>query len=896
MSNKNKNQSVDFGNNGNNAKKKEASVTINLKAVDALMKTDIRTAATVSKLTGLGQEGSRVNGITTASVTGSANANLGQFGANHATCDFLKLFPELKTALLTLVSLTLSPRNSTNSEVTYIQKKKVLPSTVSLTLMRQVTDHLEDVWDVRNSMYDILVDCAMGPGAVCKVIVPENTLDHIINGKCEYSQENMSPLIDGSNTIIPLNLLGGLEARKEHGVFEALETPMHQTKPSELEEIMCMEVVDNYNMLKLPQVKEKVRKNARKKIIDSRHIYGLNPRKQEEEITYIRSYSENEREAIGAPMVLDIDPASLILVTSPIDVSKRLGAFVMVSEDGLPVTVAKREQDDKAEKKLMEQINKGLVGHEITQVDASKWTNGNKDEQSSNANTNIGLYMETGLKILTAKLTNGLYGSGVNIAEDEQFFQILFTRALADKKTRLVFVPNELLAYFYLDLSDLGMGKNLLEDYNDLNSLRAALLYAEVDSAITANIQHTEVMLDIDEDDPDPRGTKDIAMVEIARARQKRYPKNMSKHGDLVKWLQDVSLSVKTSEVPGLPTTNLTYETIDSTRTTAEFSEVNERLRDQVVTGILGDPSLLDSEGNVMFASVEEDKRMLTAKKIRVLQVKVQQQWSDYIRTLTYNDGNQRKDLKITIKKELKSIRKVMNYKKGKFGNEEQELEHIFSIFVENLAVELPNPVLSDFTGMMDELETYIQGLDTVMPYWISDEIYDEKFDGEAAELADVVAESWTALFVRDWMAEHGFMTELSRMVATESIDGRIDLGKEVAEHKKGLFSNIKSFVEESLRNQKAHKKIRGIDDLIDKVDDADDADDQYSDDVPNEDTKMPEMAEDDIDMDEEADKRSKDETSKDKDVTDEADLKPAPNKALPKDAEGEEVDPTGKF
>ena len=798
---------------------KEPRVSINLKAVDNLMKNDIASAVTISKL-----QGANLNDLNTEfdsdNIYGTMAETADSFSANGATCNFLKIFPELKTALLTLVSLTLSPRQSVTSEVNYVQSKKVLPTNSSTVLMRKAVEYLEDTYGIRDSMYGVLTACALGKGAVCKVVIPENSLDHIINGALAYSKENMSPVFTSKGGVKSLNFLGPVST-EERSTFESMMPQLyHEVPRSKTEEAMCIEVVDNYNFLKVPAVAEKVQADQRANKLRSHHIYGeTNTDIDEEPLVVVRPYVDNLREAVGPPLVLEVDVTSLLLVSSPTDVSRRLGAFVMLNEKGVPVNRITQKKEKKKEESLMDRINAGVLGDGKQQSD---WTDGNKDN-TKNKSSALTLYEETGMRLLMSKLTNGLYGGGVTIEDNTQFFQVLLGRSLASKQTKLVFVPGELLSYFYMDLSPTGVGKNMLEDYNDLNSLRAALLYTEIDSAITSNIQHTEVTLGIDEDDPDPRATKDVAVAEILKAKQRIYPNDLSTHGDLVRWLQRAAISVKYSEIPGLPTTNVAYEYKKSGKEVTDFAEVNNKLRNQIITGILGDPSLMDSEGNVQFASVEEDKRMLTAKKVRIIQVLVQKQWTEHIQRLLLNDGKFRLELMADIKNELPDIRKVTNtiHKKRKaktsrFASEQVEIEHYFDIFVKNLMIELPNPVTTDFSKMMEKLEAYISGLETVLPHYISGDLYSSELDGADLDaMVDTLTANWTAIFVREWLADNGFMTELSRMVTTNNVEGRINLGKEVASHKKGMYSNIRTFVNDSIRDTKAAGKIRKLKDEV---------------------------------------------------------------------------------
>lgn len=806
-------KSIKFGHKP--TKTKHRKVFLNTKAAFQLINRDLDSAVVMTKMGDMTKDKPLTSEeLMDSKIFGKVSSKL---NSKEVACNYLKMFPELKTALVTLVSLTLSPRNTVLTEIIYGQKRKVLPGSISAILTKEVSSYIEANYSFKSSLYDILSECAMGAGSVAYAVIPENSLDDIINGKVTKSVESLAPLFK-NNEIKQLGFLGDVDETVSATSLESLLVSHIPTSSiSQVETIMGLEVIDNYNMMKLPSIIDKDSK--RKREVMGHHLFGRKA-KRDNSLIRMKTYKENERHTIGKPFVMKLDTSSLVLVTSPTDKTKRLGAFVLINKKtGMQVTKKSKSKSKVKKDKLLRQLNSSAIGREFKDLGEDKEDKNNKLSGLSK------LYMRVGVEILKRKMINGLYQTGVSIDDNQALFDIALSRSLANQGTQLVFLPNEILSYFALDFNADGSGKNLLEDYNDINALRAGLLYSEVQNTIINNMLVTEATISVDENDPDPRNTKDIAQAEILKGASKLIPPTGASHGDLVGWMREGSIRIKYDTVPGLPSTTVTTERLQQAGVTGEYAEVNEKLRSQVLTGVLGDPSMMDEDGKVEFASVEEDKQMIAAKRIRGLQVLTEIQATQHIHRLILHDGNLRGILGEIIKSSLPTIKKVVNLKDTGLEGDD-ELEYILELFATNMELRLPSPIAPDLEKLSEQLDNYISSLENYLPFWISERMLDPELDGELAENADRLTEGYMSLFVRNWMASNDFMTELSDIVSLDSIAGQINLGKEMAEHKKGLFLNVKEFIEESVKNEEKYKEIRKKKEEEENAIDDDDGDD----------------------------------------------------------------------
>jgi len=365
----------------------------------------------------------------------------------------------------------------------------------------------------------------------------------------------------------------------------------------------------------------------------------------------------------------------------------------------------------------------------------------------------------------------------------------------------MLFIPEELITYFALKYDGNGLGVNFLEEYNTLNSLRAVLLYSEISSAIDSNLVRTEATITIDPDDPNARETKDIIMNELLESQRLSIPDSISSHGDLTAWLRKASTSIKYEQVPGLPDTKISYADIINQKETSSYKEVNDKLRTQVLMGIFGDPSIMDSENNVDYASIEEDKRILTGKKLRKWQDIISGSMTAHLKKLLTNDMNIRKIIFDIIEPNLKEFKGSLDIPEGL--SKEAEVDYFSDEFINIIELVLPTPIRDNFDNKLERLENYINGLEVTIEHHVSEELISDEVDGDASEHVENLKMSLIAHFVRQWMTNENFMPELSDLLTLEENGINIDIGEELTEHKKGVTATLISYLKNSTQLKK---------------------------------------------------------------------------------------------
>src|SRR5690606_15528925 len=135
-----------------------------------------------------------------------------------------------------------------------------------------------------------------------------------------------------------------------------------------------------------------------------------------------------------------------------------------------------------------------------------------------------------------------LYGREVKLGNQNDIYFLMFTRALRNQKTSILYIPKEMMTYFSFFHDEYGVGKSLLDNLATLCSLRAILLFARVMAQAKNSINVTKVIADLPPNDPDPEKTAALVMDAVFKTRQNYLPLGLNNPADLVQWIQRAGL------------------------------------------------------------------------------------------------------------------------------------------------------------------------------------------------------------------------------------------------------------------------------------------------------------------------------------------------------------------
>jgi hypothetical protein len=442
---------------------------------------------------------------------------------------------------------------------------------------------------------------------------------------------------------------------------------------------------------------------------------------------------------------------------------------------------------------------------------------GNKDHLDFSSR----VYGEMVEQDLLARLRNGAYGNGVELAKREEIYRIMFSRALAKQHTQLLFIPAEFMTYFALRFSKDGIGTSLLDEMKVLNSLRSMLLFANVMAGIKNSIGRTEVKLKFDEDDPNPEKSAENAIHEIIRSRQNFLPLGVNSPAEVVDFITRAGFEFTFEGHPGMPDVSVDFGEKNSNYVRPD-TDLEDSLRKRAImkTGI--PPETVDAAWQPELATSVVTNNILMSKRVMQIQDEFHPQLASHMRIHAMNSEELMSDLTEILRENFSKLRltnddrddakkksspsrqqkagvPIVDEKKGgpSFTEAQKEflIQQVLREFLMNVEVSLPRPNSSTLENQVTALETYVKALDMALDAWLSEKFFTSDTGGDVAGKIEVLKETAKAYYVRQWMSENGMLTELAQLTTTGE-DGQpvVDVFKIQADHIEQLQKTFGDF------------------------------------------------------------------------------------------------------
>lgn len=753
----------------------------------------------------------------------------------------LQILPDMELAAQILVSSIIAPKDMVTTEITYSVVEGLVTPDVSAALIARVKDYFEQDYKIKPLLAKMLRDILFETGSYAIAVLPENTIDDVINGKYTFTAESLSDHIDSNGSIRPLGLLGPVvleqptPMRVAAGLsLESFRTFVPQTKVDgrvTLEAAFStpmdtfLSVTDNPNVLKIPQINQRLREERISKLVGIKSLESAVPKLTDRSLggmiykertfnysplTKLKTQEQLNRKTVGNPLIIHLPSESVIPVYVPGCVEEQVGFFVLLDENGNPI--AKAENADYYQQ-LSSRLNSNgsfpsaMLSRVKSQMQG--FTPDNKEHMDYTAR----VYGDMVEQDLLARLKNGVYGNGVALAKNSEIYRIMFARALAKQHTQLLFIPIELMTYMAFDYTPDGMGTSLLDKMKILNSLRSMVLFADVMASLKNSIGRTEVKIKLDDTDPNPQKTIEATMHEVIRTRQQYFPLGINSPTDLTDWLQKSGFEFTYEGHPGLPDVRVDFGEKNSNYIKPD-NELSEQLRKQAIMACGLSPETVDATFQAEFAVSVVTNNILLSKRVIQTQEQFTPQLSGHLRKCIVNSEKLIGDLRgilddnfdklhLAVSDDGKKILdKLKVDAKDKAIVEQNETEKhglvsaILHEFIMNLEVKLPLPNSVTLDNQIAALETYSKALDASLEAWISEKFFTTDLAGNVANQVSVIKEVLKAHYIRKWMAENGVMIELSEIGLT-NYDGTaaINLFKIQEEHLKSLTVSLTEFM-----------------------------------------------------------------------------------------------------
>ena len=764
--------------------------------------------------------------------------------------NILQMLPDTKQSIEIIIGTVLSPKDMMQPTLTFRNTNKVFGDAAG-SMIKMIENYFTSSYKIQDKLSDMLWDILGKTGSYPIAVLPETSVDHMINSNTRVTMEDVTgSLFSNDGKLQNLGYLGGSGKQDDQVSTEDLSfidfmksvslenyaetSAKRQINDVLLDSCLNIKVLDNFDALKLPLLKNKISRQAshdivqlrRETVQDKRFIghriasseamrvdtrdytQGSETEKQLNKfypdrqfkstpVMRVRSRMNLEKETVGHPLCLKIPTEATVPVYNPMDPRDHIGYFIMIDQTGNAVRLTDLDNMYKMLQTSSNVASSSSVMSYLLQQSANASNPASFDINRLTMMEGFGraapIFQEMVERDLLERLSRGTFGTGLSLGRIETASMIMLSRAIAGKHTQLLFIPADLMSYLAIDFDEYGLGKTLLDDSKLIAALRSMNMVvnsiASSKNAITKRILNAE----LDPAEKNPQKAMQMIMHEYVKGTQAEYPLT-NNPVDQINFLQMAGVQVNIADHPRLPSSKLGVDYIDNQYKPIDttFDEWLKKLHAQAI-GV--SPELIEGAGSTDFSTQTVLANVLTARRIDMISRKFTASLTGFIRTYTYNSQ--------ILFDELKALVKTNHIRLKKADGTILTDDEVVVLFIEAIEVSLPAPDTTQQKEQKEAFEAQAEFYETAITYFFDPEFLTESDLGRLGSMENIgkLQKYIKSHFMRQWMQENGVMTELFDMITTDA-KGRplIDFLEQKDKHMEALMSSLMPLMKKEMK------------------------------------------------------------------------------------------------
>lgn len=744
----------------------------------------------------------------------------------------ITMFPEVKMGGEIIVSSILSPNKLTECQLNYRIEKgfELKDEELQSSILSRISEYIDREYKISDKLPDIVTESLMSSGACPHLILSEAVVDDIVNSDllASMGMESYAEVMDEtiSELTKPISLINSDPMHKKelkHYLKEASdkEKDVEDRARSFVKGLVSTEhfnITDNQGIFTLSKLKKNLRSSIIKKSLRSNVSIDMEStdkinyfdlfrdrrnRAEYKPTIIVHDKKEATRKAIGKPLVKKLPTEAVFPVLSLGNKEEHLGYFVLLDENGEPVT-SETGQD------AFEKLNNALHGETFTSNPITSVYNdlvGEKGNGCIDLERLFAMYEEIMGQQLFDLFKKSVYGEEIAIANAMDFNYISFARSLKAQRTTILYIPKESLVYFAIFHDDSGLGKTLLDDLTTIFSMRAILLFAKVMAQVRNAIDITDVMVQLDPTDPDPDKTMEIIKAGMLKLRANDFPLGENDPHRLLDWIQKAGLKFNFKNHPALPDYDITFDKNNMSYNEPD-NEFYEKLGKEAISGMGLPPEVIDQAYSPDFAAGVFQNSALLAKRTTMYQDSLTPEISKFVSAIIYTDENLREELKTLIIKNRGAVTDSLSMSTKVLDNlsEDEFMEYYLDELSKNVYVELPRISEGNINNLQQEFEDYKTRVEAALEIVLNDELFSEENTPGIVEKVKFLRLSLLALFCRRWAADNNYLPELFSIIGNNEEEVQEAL-ESVEVHIGSVYKNVVDLVSSLEKIEKAGGK-----------------------------------------------------------------------------------------
>lgn len=746
-----------------------------------------------------------------------------------------EISPDLTRMSNIIISTTIAPNDLVSAKVNYTTEDSKLPVDLQSKMLDVIQTFFDRDYKINDIHKDVLKRALFTDGSVPMLVIPESSLDAIINGE-EVSMESFR---SGHIKEIPNSGILGkpsfeskffidkckrkVSVESSGSIHIKLELDKKEKRTSEIGQF---DVIDNIDILKMGHF----RKQQRRSLVGREYASSM------ESLTYVEPSKDGEESN-----TVELKPSDIaalfhqrtgttkdgsITVKTPEQLGKQNkghGLVMYLPHDStIPVHVPGDPSNHYGYYVLLEN------GYPLSKGSINGYINKNNflDTQSSNGSMIQTLKEELGSDIYTSKdqfqleelrdkfkdkivqnlkerIANGKYGEEVDLPEIHAAYSIMLGRALEQKMTQVLFIPRELMTYVAFDYDENGMGISLHQKNKMLNVTRSTLSFANTMANINNSINRKKVNITINPEDVDPDESLITILSNIQQQEHDAYPLNKTNPFSLYSSLSRSGITTTIDGHPDMQGSKVDVEHIRSDNTIIDTSYYDTVKEEQYhAYGVI--PELMQSSASSDFAIDSIQRNLLFNQSTVVRQGIYNEHLTDHCQKYTLNSGT----LMGKLVNEVANFRNVVNddvketYQEVS-GNEMQEVSSIADMtvmeiivdFLKSMRVKLPTLDNNELKSQLEAYSTAKEAISTFADEMLPDSKMELLYGTDYREKANAIKETLKSYLMRRFMVENNVMKDFLDVTGDdESVMSEI---KSQLNNQAGLCSAINVILED---------------------------------------------------------------------------------------------------
>lgn len=740
-----------------------------------------------------------------------------------------KLFPDVELAKQIYISSVIAPKDMTSTEILYRTDDPVFPADLIISANECIKRNVEGYYGLDKELQSILKESLFEVGSYVVAVLPESSIDEVINNDKTLSMESASPLMDSERNIKGLGFLGDFENSGDlalenffNGGINLPKLKTNAIMPDNFD--IHVQVYDNYEMLKMPLLNAAISAEMTKNIL-KRRVSNVRPAMESgglkeftsseirnsvmksastanEPIVSVKTKENTARRSIGRALRMKLPSESVIPVYAPGQPEKHIGYFILLDINGAPLCIDSERQYNDGVSNMMNNNTSNNQSSGLSSFLLKKAKDtlvGTVREPSVTDMARV--YSSIIEKELVSKLKKGLYRKDLEIGDSEEIYRMMLFRSLQGQQTRMLYVPAELITYYANEYHSNGVGKSLMDDLTMLISTRATVMIARVMQQIRSSINVTNVGVTLDDADPDPEKTMEMTVANVMKYLQFQMPIGLITQSDLYEWVSRAGVRFSFDGHPSLP--NLKYDfTNDTIGNTIPDTDLDEDLRRRTYMAFGLSPEQVDNSLSPDFATSVLANNALLSKRVMNTQDKYTTLMTDDARRIMNNDMIAHNELREIIKVNLGKI-KARIKDTDRFNNSELDendfIQELTERYISSVELTLPRPDLTTIDNQMEAMEKAEGIFDKMLESHVSQEAFPEMVSGNLTSKIDELKGIFKAAMMRQWLSNNPSFKELNDIIERSvDKDGKTTIFDITKIHANGFVTSMLKFMKEA--------------------------------------------------------------------------------------------------